>query len=156
MRVDLGALDNEMDIPHYAKLKIQRCNRCIAQHDIEVSWFNILFKYKDEMCQKYKYIYIIYRYYWSTPRLYMQWDRQTDRQYWRCPWCNGYRRRKWTLRYEFKSWTRQIAFHIALIPLRKVWIQLFSLQLWVNSRQTGFFSLGEATSLEGKLWIQTC
>ena len=27
-----------------------------------------------------------------------------------------------------------IAFHIALIPLGKVWIQLFSLQLWVNSR----------------------
>ena len=51
-----------------------------------------------------------------------------------CPWCNGYRRRKWTRRYEFKSWTRMIAFHIALIPLGKVWIQLFSLQLWVNSR----------------------
>ena len=43
-----------------------------------------------------------------------------------CPWCNGYRRRKWTRRYEFKSWTRMIAFHIALIPLGKVWIQLFS------------------------------
>ena len=27
-----------------------------------------------------------------------------------------------------------IVFHIALIPLGKVWIQLFSLQLWVNSR----------------------
>ena len=27
-----------------------------------------------------------------------------------------------------------IAFHIALIPLEKVWIQLFSLHLWVNSR----------------------
>ena len=43
-------------------------------------------------------------------------------------------RRKWTRRYEFKSWTRLIAFHIALIPLEKVWVQLFSLQLWVNSR----------------------
>ena len=51
-----------------------------------------------------------------------------------CPWCNGYRRRKWIRRHEFKSWTRLIAFHIALIPLGKVWIQLFSLQLWVNSR----------------------
>ena len=51
----------------------------------------------------------------------------------RCPWCNGCRR-KWTRRHEFKSCTRLIAFHIALIPLRKVWIQLFSLQLWVNSR----------------------
>ena len=36
-------------------------------------------------------------------------------------------------RHEFKSWTRLIAFHIALIPLGKVWILLFSLQLWVNS-----------------------
>ena len=49
-------------------------------------------------------------------------------------WCNGYRRRKWTRRHEFKSWTRLIAFHIALIPLGKVWIQLFSFQIWVNSR----------------------
>ena len=23
----------------------------------------------------------------------------------RCPWCNGYRRRKWTRWHEFKSWT---------------------------------------------------
>ena len=52
----------------------------------------------------------------------------------RCTWCNGYRRRKWTRRNEFKSWTRLIAFHIVLIPSGKVWIQLFSLQLWVNSR----------------------
>ena len=52
----------------------------------------------------------------------------------RCPWCNGYRRRIWTRWHEFKSWTWLIAFHIALIPLGKVWIQLFSLQLWVNSR----------------------
>ena len=41
----------------------------------------------------------------------------------RCPWCNGYRRRIWTRRHEFKSWTWLIAFHIALIPLGKVWIQ---------------------------------
>ena len=45
-----------------------------------------------------------------------------------------YIRREWTRRPEFKSWTRLIAFHIALIPLGKVWIQLFSLQLWVDSR----------------------
>ena len=56
------------------------------------------------------------------------------RTLWRCPWCNGYRCRKWTWRHEFKSWTRLIAFYIALIPLGNVWIQLFSLQLWVNSR----------------------
>ena len=47
---------------------------------------------------------------------------------------NGYRHRIWTRRYEFNSWTWLIAFHIALIPLGKVWIQLLSLQLWVNSR----------------------
>ena len=52
----------------------------------------------------------------------------------RCPWCNGYCCRKWTQRHKFQSSMRLIAFHIALIPLRKVWIQLFSLQLWVNSR----------------------
>ena len=75
----------------------------------------------------------------------------------RFPWCNGYRRRKWTRRQKFKSWTRLIAFHIALIPLGKVWIQLFSLQLWVNSRTDWVLQLGESTSLgEGKLWIQTC
>ena len=52
--------------------------------------------------------------------------------------------------------TRLIAFHFALIPLGKVWIQSFSLQLW-KVGQTRFFSLGEAASLgEGKLWIQTC
>ena len=51
----------------------------------------------------------------------------------RCPWCNGYRHRKWIRWHEFKSWTRLIAFHIALIPLGKVWIQLFSLQLGVNT-----------------------
>ena len=42
---------------------------------------------------------------------------------WRCLWCNGYRHRKWTRQLEFKSWTRMIAFHIALILLGKVWIQ---------------------------------
>ena len=76
---------------------------------------------------------------------------------WRCSWCNSYRRRKWTRRHEFKSWTRLIAFHIARITLGNVWIQLFSFQLWVNSRVDWFFSLGEAISLrEGKLCIQTC
>ena len=53
---------------------------------------------------------------------------------WRCPWCNGYRRRIWTRRHEFKSWTWLIAFHIALKLVGKVWIQIFSLQLYVNSR----------------------
>ena len=72
---------------------------------------------------------------------------------WRCPWCNGYSRRIWTLRHEFKSWTWLIAFHIALIPLGKVGIQLFSLQLWVNSRADWVLQLWWG---EGKLWIQIC
>ena len=46
-----------------------------------------------------------------------------------CLWCNGYRHVKWTWWHKFKSWTRLIAFYIALIPLGKVWIQIFSLQL---------------------------
>ena len=59
----------------------------------------------------------------------------------RCPWCTGYRRRKWTRRHEFKSWTRLIAFHIALMN-----------PIILPPGRTGFFSLGEATSLgEGKL-----
>ena len=33
-----------------------------------------------------------------------------------CPWCNSYCCRKWTPWHGFKSWTRLIAFHIALIP----------------------------------------
>ena len=57
----------------------------------------------------------------------------------RCPWCNCYHCRKWTRQLEFKAWTRLIAFHIALIPLGKVWIQFFSLQLWVNSRTDWVF-----------------
>ena len=40
---------------------------------------------------------------------------------------------KWTRRHEFKFWTRLIAVHIIVIPFGKVWIQLFSLQVWVNS-----------------------
>ena len=52
----------------------------------------------------------------------------------------GYRFRKWTQRHEFKSWTRLMAFHIALIPMGKVWIQLLSLHLWINSRADCFFS----------------
>ena len=61
------------------------------------------------------------------------------RWFWRCPWCNGYRRRKWTRWHEFNSWTRLIEFHITLIPFGKVWIELFSLQLRVNSRADWVF-----------------
>ena len=69
----------------------------------------------------------------------------------RCPGCNGYYHRRWTWWHKFKSWTRLIAFHIALMPLGKVWIQLFSLQLWINSRADWVLQFGEATGLgEGK------
>ena len=73
---------------------------------------------------------------WKTPTAQIQKEISYTlvRCLWRCPWCNDHRRRKWTRRHEFKSWTRIIAFHIALIPLGKVWFQLFSLQQWVNSR----------------------
>ena len=46
-----------------------------------------------------------------------------------CSWCNDYRCSKWILRLEFKTWTRLLAFYIALIPLEKVFIQLFSVHL---------------------------
>ena len=67
----------------------------------------------------------------------------------RCPWCNGCHHGKWTRRHKFKSWTRLIAFLIELVPLGKVWIRLFSLQLWVNSR-------ADLKLKTFKLWIQTC
>ena len=63
----------------------------------------------------------------------------TTRWWWvvrrRWPWCNGYRRRKWIQRHEFESLARLITFNIALIPLGKVWIKLFFLQLLVDSRE---------------------
>ena len=70
---------------------------------------------------------------------------------------NCYRRRKGTWRHEFKSRTWLIPFHIALIPLGKVWIQSFFLQISVNSWADWFFTLDKASSLgERKFWIQTC
>ena len=55
------------------------------------------------------------------------------------------------MRPEFKSWTKLFAFSIELIPLGKVYIQLFFLQLW----QIGVFNFATVTSLgEGKLWFQ--
>ena len=88
---------------------------------------------------------VLYMYYYNMFRcLFLRyrnehvWNTRHDNKtllvIWRCPWCNGYRRRMWTRRHEFKSWTNLITFHIALIPLGKVWLQIFSLQLWVNSR----------------------
>ena len=48
--------------------------------------------------------------------------------------CITDRRKKCTRLPEFKSWRRMFVFLIALIPLAKVWIQLFFLPLWVNSK----------------------
>ena len=59
---------------------------------------------------------------------------QRSRRVKRRSWRNGYWRRKYTQLPEFKSWTKLFAFHIALIPLGKIYIQLFSLNLWLNSR----------------------
>ena len=56
------------------------------------------------------------------------------------PRWNGYCRGIRTGRPKFKSWTRLLAFRLLLIPFRKSLTQLFSLQLWVNSR-ADFISL---------------
>ena len=45
---------------------------------------------------------------------------------WKCTWYNGYPRRKWTLRSDFKSWTRLFTFLTALLSFRNIWIQLLS------------------------------
>ena len=61
--------------------------------------------------------------------------------------------RKWTRWHEFKSCTRLFAFYKTQIRLWKLGIQIFTLQLWVNSRADCF---GIATSLrERKIWTQT-
>ena len=49
-------------------------------------------------------------------------------------WSNGYGRSKWTRWSELKSQTRLFEFHIVLVLLGKVWVQLFFLRLWINSR----------------------
>ena len=54
---------------------------------------------------------------------------------WKHLWCNGYNcwKRIWCIQ-TFESWMKLFAFYIVLTPLGKVYIQLLSLQLWVNSR----------------------
>ena len=60
--------------------------------------------------------------------------------------------RKWTLLSEFKSSTKLLAFHILPLPLGMICIQVFSLQLSINSKENGFFKLGMTTNLgKGKL-----
>ena len=75
---------------------------------------------------------------------------------WRCILHNGYHHMKWNWWTEFKSWTKLIAFHFALILLGKAWIHQFYSQLWRKRRKTSFFNFGLATSLrERKFWLQT-
>ena len=49
-------------------------------------------------------------------------------------WHNAFSHRKWTWQPNFNSWVRLFVFHIILIPLWKVWIQLFFCQLWINKK----------------------
>ena len=51
-----------------------------------------------------------------------------------CSKWNCYHYRTWNWWSEFKSWMRLLVFHISLMLLCKVWIHLYALQLWVNSR----------------------
>ena len=57
-------------------------------------------------------------------------NKQTNKK----SWCNVYHCKKWIWWHEFKSWMILFAFHIVPIPAGKVWIQLFFLLLWPNSR----------------------
>ena len=50
---------------------------------------------------------------------------------------NNYQHKKWTQLPKFKTWTRLFAFHITLIPLEKVGLQLFSLKLWIRNSRYG-------------------
>ena len=43
-------------------------------------------------------------------------------------WYNREHRRRWTQQPQIKYWTRLFAFHITLMPLGMVCIQLFSIQ----------------------------
>ena len=49
-----------------------------------------------------------------------------------CSQCNGYHRRKWICRPMFKSLTSFFPSYRALIPFRKVCIQLLSLNIGIN------------------------
>ena len=60
--------------------------------------------------------------------------------------CNGYCHRKRTQRLKYKFWARMVAFHIVLIHLEKVWIQLYSLLLWVNNWANQALNFGKAVT----------
>ena len=56
-------------------------------------------------------------------------------KYWWCMLCNAYPCGQWMKRSELKLSTRPTAFQKAFIPLgkKKVFAQLFSVQLWIDS-----------------------
>ena len=67
-----------------------------------------------------------------------------------------YRHKKWTWRPAFKSKTRLLSFHWALIPLGKVTIQLFSARHRWKIGQSGLFNFGMATDVrKWKIWNQS-
>ena len=71
----------------------------------------------------------------ATIRHFSNWQLLTSHEQRRCPWCFGGACGVMVIIVGNRHGnTRLIAFHIVLIHLGKVWIQLFSLQLWVNSR----------------------
>ena len=54
----------------------------------------------------------------ASPPYEVYWH--THNALWRCPWCDGYRRRKWTRGHEFKSSGRLMAFLHSTNTLGKV------------------------------------
>ena len=63
---------------------------------------------------------------------------------------------KWLLYITNNTIKHLFGFHIALIPIGKVWIQLFPLQQLVNSWAIGFFILCVTICLEeGTVWIHS-
>ena len=74
-----------------------------------------------------------------------------------CLCSNACHHRKWMQQPGFNSWMRLFVFPIVPISLRKAWIQLFSLQLWVNSRADYAILLWHGNQFRSrKLWIQIC
>ena len=69
----------------------------------------------------------------------------------------AYRYCKLAGRSEFKSQKSIFPFYMVVIRCGNVWIQLFSLQLYLIVGQTRLFNLDRVTSLRvGKPWPQTC
>ena len=82
---------------------------------------------------------------WGNTSLYTRFyfsSKSNNNQWWLVSWlrswkrssCHSYRRHKGIQQPELKSWAILFEFYITPIPLGKIWIELFSLQMWVNSR----------------------